>query len=182
MRGSPADAVASRFRYWLDGCPVGIRSTAFNRRFDFHPLLLGGPPWNLQTEVPAAGCIMELGLEILAPFCDREAGTGPLKWLAPRERYAGEQGQWKWPKASEAATWLRSRGHSIPELRSHRALDDARTEAAILVANEAIQMHGGIGMTDEHEIGFYLKRARVAEMTFGDAAFHRDRWARLSGY
>jgi alkylation response protein AidB-like acyl-CoA dehydrogenase len=56
------------------------------------------------------------------------------------------------------------------------------SDAAVLVANEALQMHGGIGMTDEHEIGFYLKRARVAEMSFGDAAFHRDRWARLSGY
>ena len=56
------------------------------------------------------------------------------------------------------------------------------SEAALLVANEAVQMHGGIGMTDEHDIGFYLKRARVAELTFGDASFHRDRWARLSGY
>jgi alkylation response protein AidB-like acyl-CoA dehydrogenase len=56
------------------------------------------------------------------------------------------------------------------------------SDAAVLVANEAVQMHGGIGMTDEHEIGFYLKRARVAELSFGDAAFHRDRWARLSGY
>jgi alkylation response protein AidB-like acyl-CoA dehydrogenase len=55
------------------------------------------------------------------------------------------------------------------------------SEAGILVANEAIQMHGGIGMTDEHEIGFYLKRARAAELTFGDAAWHRDRWARLAG-
>jgi alkylation response protein AidB-like acyl-CoA dehydrogenase len=56
------------------------------------------------------------------------------------------------------------------------------SDAAILVANEAIQMHGGIGMTDEHEIGFFLKRARVAELTFGDAAWHRARWARLCGY
>ncbi len=56
------------------------------------------------------------------------------------------------------------------------------SDAAVLVANEAVQMHGGIGMTDEHEIGFYMKRARVAELTFGDAAFHRDRWARLAGY
>ena len=56
------------------------------------------------------------------------------------------------------------------------------SDAAILVANEAIQMHGGIGMTDEHDIGFYLKRARAAESTFGDAAWHRDRWARLRGY
>ncbi len=43
-------------------------------------------------------------------------------------------------------------------------------------------MHGGIGMTDEHDIGFFLKRARVAEMTFGDGAYHRDRFARLEGY
>jgi acyl-CoA dehydrogenase len=56
------------------------------------------------------------------------------------------------------------------------------SDAFVLVANEAIQMHGGIGMTDEHEIGFFLKRARACEFTFGDAAFHRDRWARLRGY
>ena len=56
------------------------------------------------------------------------------------------------------------------------------SDAAILVANEAIQMHGGIGMTDEHEIGLYLKRARVAELTLGDGAWHRARWARLAGY
>ena len=47
--------------------------------------------------------------------------------------------------------------------------------------NEGVQMHGGIGMTDEHDIGFFLKRARVAEMTFGDAACHRDRFARAAG-
>jgi len=56
------------------------------------------------------------------------------------------------------------------------------SETAMLVAHEAVQMHGGIGMTDEHEIGFFLKRARVAELTFGDAAWHRARWARLCGY
>ena len=50
------------------------------------------------------------------------------------------------------------------------------------VANEAVQMHGGIGMTDEHDIGFFLKRARTAELLFGDAAFHRNRWAELGGY
>jgi acyl-CoA dehydrogenase len=56
------------------------------------------------------------------------------------------------------------------------------SDAFVLVANEAVQMHGGIGMTDEHDIGFFLKRARVAEITFGDAAYHRDRFATLSGY
>jgi len=56
------------------------------------------------------------------------------------------------------------------------------SEAAMLVANESVQMHGGIGMTDEHDIGFYLKRARAAEISFGDASWHRARWAELSGY
>jgi alkylation response protein AidB-like acyl-CoA dehydrogenase len=56
------------------------------------------------------------------------------------------------------------------------------SDAYILAANEGIQMFGGVGMTDEYDIGFFLKRARAAELTFGDAAWHRDRWARLSGY
>ena len=56
------------------------------------------------------------------------------------------------------------------------------SDAYTLVANEAVQMHGGIGMTDEHDIGFYLKRARTAQLTFGDAAWHRDRLATLDGY
>lgn len=51
-----------------------------------------------------------------------------------------------------------------------------------LVSNEMVQMHGGIGMTDAHDAGLYLKRARVAEATFGNAAYHRDRYATLLGY
>jgi acyl-CoA dehydrogenase len=56
------------------------------------------------------------------------------------------------------------------------------SDTYVLVANEAVQMHGGIGVTDELDIGFYLKRARVSEMTFGGAAYHRDRFGRLHGY
>ena len=48
--------------------------------------------------------------------------------------------------------------------------------------NEAIQMHGGIGMTDEFDIGFFIKRARVAQQTFGDYSYHLDRYAQLNGY
>ncbi|MEH6583380.1 MAG: acyl-CoA dehydrogenase family protein [Halioglobus sp.] len=49
-------------------------------------------------------------------------------------------------------------------------------------SNEAVQMHGGIGMTDEHEIGFFIKRARVAQHTFGDYNYHLDRFALLGAY
>lgn len=56
------------------------------------------------------------------------------------------------------------------------------SDAYVLVTNEAVQMLGGIGMTDEEDVGLYMKHARVAEMTFGDAAYHRDRFASLKGY
>ncbi|MDG1473288.1 MAG: acyl-CoA dehydrogenase, partial [Porticoccaceae bacterium] len=55
-------------------------------------------------------------------------------------------------------------------------------EVAELATNEAIQMHGGIGMTDEYEIGFFIKRARPAQMLFGDYGFHADRFSMMNGY
>jgi len=55
-------------------------------------------------------------------------------------------------------------------------------ELVKLVTNEAVQMHGGVGVTDELEIGFFLKRARVAMQIFGDTGFHKDRYASLCGY
>jgi alkylation response protein AidB-like acyl-CoA dehydrogenase len=56
------------------------------------------------------------------------------------------------------------------------------SDAYLLITNEAVQMLGGIGMTDEEDIGFYMKHARVAEMTFGDATYHKDRFAALKEY
>ncbi len=53
---------------------------------------------------------------------------------------------------------------------------------AQLAAQEAIQMHGGIGMTDEINIGLFLKRVRVAEALYGDANFHADKFARMRNY
>jgi alkylation response protein AidB-like acyl-CoA dehydrogenase len=43
-------------------------------------------------------------------------------------------------------------------------------------------MHGGIGMTDEYDIGFFLKRARLLQHFLGDEYYHLDRFARLGGY
>jgi alkylation response protein AidB-like acyl-CoA dehydrogenase len=50
-------------------------------------------------------------------------------------------------------------------------------QVAKLATQEAIQMHGGIGMTDEYDIGFYLKRVRVAQEMLGDPDFHANRLA-----
>ena len=54
--------------------------------------------------------------------------------------------------------------------------------SATLAVNEAVQMHGGIGMTDEFDIGLFMKRVRVGQELFGDANFHADRLARLNRY
>ena len=51
-----------------------------------------------------------------------------------------------------------------------------------LAVQEGVQMHGGIGMTDEHDIGLYMKHDVVLGELFGDAYFHRNRVAELSGY
>jgi alkylation response protein AidB-like acyl-CoA dehydrogenase len=56
------------------------------------------------------------------------------------------------------------------------------SDVARMVTNEAVQMHGGIGMTDEFDIGFFMKRARAAAETFGDQYYHTDRFAQLAGY
>jgi alkylation response protein AidB-like acyl-CoA dehydrogenase len=86
--------------------------------------------------------------------------------------------------AVEAAHALLAAGGAA-EAEVARAASVAKAKCSdvfVAVAHEAIQMHGGIGMTEEHDIGLFLKRARVAEMTLGDAAHHRDRYARLKGF
>ena len=81
-------------------------------------------------------------------------------------------------------------------LKAQQLLDagDAGAEQAVSVAKamtslattlsvqEGVQMHGGIGMTDEYDIGFYMKRGRVLAEMFGDANFHADQLARAAGY
>ena len=70
-----------------------------------------------------------------------------------------------------------------PEAAKLVSLAKARlSDAYVLATNEGVQMFGGVGMTEEYDIGLFMKRARAAELTFGDAAFHRRRWAELSGY
>ncbi len=81
-------------------------------------------------------------------------------------------------------------------LKAQQLLDagDAKADEAVSVAKamtamattlavqEGVQMHGGIGMTDEYDIGFYMKRGRVLAEMFGDANFHADQLARAAGY
>ena len=56
------------------------------------------------------------------------------------------------------------------------------SDAFTFITKEAIQIHGGIGFTDEHDIHLYYKRALVSGVTFGDATYHRDRYAAEKGF
>lgn len=81
-------------------------------------------------------------------------------------------------------------------LKAARLIDDGDPQAELFVSvakakaadvanlavREGVQMHGGIGMTDEHDIGLFMKREAVLGELFGDAYFHRNRVAELSGY
>ncbi|WP_106638774.1 acyl-CoA dehydrogenase family protein [Allosphingosinicella vermicomposti] len=81
-------------------------------------------------------------------------------------------------------------------LKTQQLLDEGSAEAEAMVhvakakagqvstlaVQEGVQMHGGIGMTDEYDIGLYMKRDRVLNELFGDANYHADQLARLNGY
>ena len=82
----------------------------------------------------------------------------------------------------EALTAL-DEGRDREEVAKLASLTKAKVgETFNLVSREGIQMHGGIGMTDEFDIGFFIKRAAVTEQTFGDVNYHRNRYGELEGY
>jgi alkylation response protein AidB-like acyl-CoA dehydrogenase len=79
------------------------------------------------------------------------------------------------------AQQLLDAGHPGTELMVSVAKAKAG-KAAGLAVREGVQMHGGIGMTDEYDIGLYMKRDRMLAEFMGDMYYHADRVARLSGY
>jgi len=79
-----------------------------------------------------------------------------------------------------ALAGLDRNANDIPALAS---LAKARAADTLhLVSSEMVQMHGGIGMTDAHDAGLYLKRARVVEALYGGASYHRARYASVMGF
>jgi acyl-CoA dehydrogenase len=125
-----------------------------------------------------------------------EAFDRTLSYLRERRQFGVPIGSFQALKHRAARLYIELELSRSAVMAAARALDAHSADAAqlvslakarlsdtyCLIANEAVQMHGGIGMTDEHDIGFFLKRARASEMTFGDAAHHRDRFAALGGY
>jgi alkylation response protein AidB-like acyl-CoA dehydrogenase len=137
-----------------------------------------------------------LTAEMLGSMCVAFETT--LEYLKTREQFGKPIGSFQALKHRAARLFIETELARSIVMEAHAAIDrgaddgevarlasaaKARcSDAFMLVANEAVQMHGGIGMTDEHDIGLFLKRARAAEIQFGDAAHHRDRVATLDGY
>jgi len=78
------------------------------------------------------------------------------------------------------AAWAIDEGDPDAEMAVSMA-KAAASDAGRKVCAAGIQLHGGIGMTWEHDLQLYLKRAKASEIAFGDATWHRERIARLMG-
>jgi alkylation response protein AidB-like acyl-CoA dehydrogenase len=83
------------------------------------------------------------------------------------------------PAVDEALTAIDNDAADVSEMAS--LAKAVANDLVNLVTREMIQLHGGIGMTDAHDAGFYIKRARTLEASFGSSAYHRERFARLKG-
>lgn len=119
-----------------------------------------------------------------------------VAYLKTREQFGVRIGTFQALKHRAATMFCEVELCQAVVLDALRALDEDRPHAArvvsaakarcsdtaSLVTCEGLQMHGGIGMTDEEDVGLFLKRAKAAELTLGDAAYHRDRFARLTGF
>lgn len=152
--------------------------------------LQNGAALNLALDRARAG----LAAEMLGSA--QEAFDRTVQYLKDRKQFGVAIGSFQALKHRAAQMFCEVEITRSAVLAAVSALDSNANQAAALVSlakakandtlflcgNEGVQMHGGIGMTDEHEIGFFMKRSRVAQATFGDSRFCRDRYARLMGY
>jgi alkylation response protein AidB-like acyl-CoA dehydrogenase len=81
----------------------------------------------------------------------------------------------------EAATLIDANADGTKRLRAISRAKARASEAALFVTKQAIQLHGGVGYTDEHDIGLYLRKAMALAPAYGNAATHRERYLRLDG-
>jgi alkylation response protein AidB-like acyl-CoA dehydrogenase len=132
--------------------------------------------------------------EMLGSF--EEAFERTLEYLKTREQFGVKIGTFQGlrHRAAQMFGELEFARSVVRDAQS--AIDDGRddiaecasgakarcSEVAALIGGEAVQMFGGIGMTDEEEIGLFFKRLKAAELTLGDAIYHRNRYASIRGY
>jgi len=124
------------------------------------------------------------------------AATMTLDYLRQRKQFGKLIGEYQALQHRAAHLYGEIEIARAAALKAAQLLDagDARAELMVSVAKakaarvaalavqEGVQMHGGIGMTDEHDIGLYMKREAVLGNLFGSATWHAGEVARLSGY
>ncbi len=80
-------------------------------------------------------------------------------------------------------TYLATLSLDLPEAERGSLVSAAKarvSQTSLFVARQAVQLHGGIGFSDELAVGHYLKRLTMIDMAFGNAAHHRFQFARSS--
>ncbi len=153
---------------------------------------------------------VDQGADVLEPLLDRarvcmaaemlgtmdEAFERTLAYLRERKQFGVVIGSFQALKHRAADMFTEIELARSTVLDALSALDEDREDVPMLaalakakvgealhtVSLEALQMHGGVGMTDEFDIGLFLKRARVQEQAFGGRAFQRERYATLAGF
>ena len=119
-----------------------------------------------------------------------------VAYLKERKQFGKAIGEFQALQHRAAQLYIEIEITRAAVLKALQALDAELANAATAVAvakaragttaaravQEGVQMHGGMGMTDQFDIGFFMKRARVCEELFGEANFHTDQLARSRGY
>ena len=138
------------------------------------------------TLLTAAGLlgVMERSLELTLDYLRTRKQFGqPIgSFQALQHRAADLKLQCALTRASvESAAAVLDSGAPLPQRQAAVSRAKARAAtAALLVTREGIQMHGGIGYTDEYDVGLYLRRAMVLANTFGSARLHRARYSAVA--
>jgi alkylation response protein AidB-like acyl-CoA dehydrogenase len=127
-------------------------------------------------------------------------GTGAMditfNYLKTRKQFGQLIGEFQALQHRAAHLYGEMEGARSIVLKAQSMLDEGHAKAELYVAaakakaglacnlsvREGVQMHGGIGMTDEYDIGLYMKRDRSLNEFFGDSYFHADRVATMNGY
>ena len=159
--------------------------------------LLGGEGQGADVLDPALD-IARIGLCAEMLGATQECFERTVQYLKDREQFGVPIGSFQALKHRAANMFCEIELSKSCVLEALTALDEGRDAGEVAklaslakakvgetfhtVSREGIQMHGGIGMTDEFDIGFFIKRAAVTEQTFGDMHFHRDRYGELEGY
>ena len=119
-----------------------------------------------------------------------------VAYLKERKQFGRPIGEFQALQHRAAQLYIEIEITRAAVLKGLQALDGDAVKAAAAVAvakaragatatravQEGVQMHGGMGMTDQFDIGFFMKRARVCEELFGDANYHADQLARMRSY